>query len=138
MKPLLQALAGIDSHISARMGGLQVQLQPIPGEVEVVQVTIEARDELPIYITGAPGHILCICYLWDEAEVRPASRTAMHEAMLDLNPAIPLSSFGRIGSRYVLTGALGRDARVSEIAEDIAALSDNARDALEALQDYLN
>ena len=51
--------------------------------------------------------------------------------------SIPLSAFGRVDDRYVLFGALGRDARVEDIAEDVAALSDNAIDALEALSGYL-
>lgn len=137
MKPLLERFAGLDALTSAQLAGLSVQLQPIPGAVDVLQVSIETRDELPIFVTGSAAQTLCICYLWHESEVKPDERLAMLEAMLDLNPAIPLSSFGRIGERYVLTGALAPDARVAEVAQDIATLSDNARDALEALAPFL-
>ena len=41
------------------------------------------------------------------------------------------------GERYVLLGALAADARVEDIAHDVAVLSDNALDALTALQDFL-
>jgi uncharacterized protein len=37
----------------------------------------------------------------------------------------------------VLFGALARDARSEDIAQDIAALSDNALDALDALSEFL-
>ena len=47
------------------------------------------------------------------------------------------SSFGRIGDRYVLSGALSRDARVEDVAKDVAVLSDNALDALDALSEFL-
>ena len=51
---------------------------------------------------------------------------------------MPLSSFGRVDGRYVLTGALGRDAGVEDIAREVAVLSDNALDALDALSEFLN
>jgi uncharacterized protein YjfI (DUF2170 family) len=69
--------------------------------------------------------------------VIPARRAELMEVLLELNPAIPLSSFGRVDGRYMLVGALSEDARADDIAKDIAALSDNALDALDALAAYL-
>ncbi len=137
MNTLQQRIAGLDTLVGARLGGVGVELQPIAGEVPVIQVVIEGRNELPIFITTSDAQILCICYLWTELEVAPAKRTGLLEAMLDLNVSIPLSSFGRVDDRYVLFGALSADARMEDIALDVAALSDNALDALEALSDYL-
>jgi uncharacterized protein len=137
MKALAEQLRGLDVLASHLMGGLQVQLQPIPGAVPVIQVSIEGREELPIFITSSDSQVLCMCYLWTDAEVRPERRTSLLETLLDLNPSVPLSSFGRIGERYVLSGALSRDARVEDVAKDVAVLSDNALDALDALSDYL-
>jgi uncharacterized protein YjfI (DUF2170 family) len=137
MQSLQKLLEGLDVLLEARLSGVSVSLQPIPGEVPVVQVVIGGREELPIFITASPDQILCICYLWRESEIRPEKRLELLELMLDLSPAIPLSSFGRVEGRYVLFGALssrtGRDA----IVDDIVALSDNALDALEALAEYL-
>jgi uncharacterized protein len=137
MKAIAEQLRGLDVLASHLMGGLQVQLQPIPGAVPVIQVSIEGREELPIFITSSDSQVLCMCYLWTDAEVRPERRTSLLETLLDLNPSVPLSSFGRIGERYVLSGALSRDARVEDVAKDVAVLSDNALDALDALSDYL-
>lgn len=138
MKPTLkEKLSGLDTLASGIMGGLAVQLHPIPGPVPVIQVSIETREELPIFVTCSDSQILCMCYLWTDAEVLPARRTELLETLLDLNPSVPLSSFGRIGDRYVLFGALTLDARPEDIAQDVAALSDNALDALEALSEFL-
>jgi uncharacterized protein YjfI (DUF2170 family) len=126
------------SLAGAAMGGLTVQLQPIPGQTPVVQVSIEGRDELPIFITSSDVQIICICYLWTEEEVKPERRTELLESLLDLNPSVPLSSFGRVDGRYVLTGALGRNAGVEDVAREVAVLSDNALDALDALSEFLN
>ncbi|SCX45226.1 YjfI family protein [Variovorax sp. EL159] len=138
MQSLLDQLKGLDTLAGAAMGGLPVQLQPIPGSTPVVQVSIEGRDELPIFVTSSDMQIICICYLWTEEEVKPARRTELLESLLDLNPSVPLSSFGRVDGRYVLTGALGRDASVEDIAREVAVLSDNALDALDALSEFLN
>ncbi|RUR67789.1 DUF2170 family protein [Variovorax guangxiensis] len=138
MQPLLDQLKGLDVLAGAEMGGRSVQLQPIPGHTPVIQVSIEGRDELPIFVTSSDVQIICICYLWGEEEVKPARRTELLESLLDLNPSVPLSSFGRVDGRYVLTGALGRDASVQDIAREVAVLSDNALDALDALSEFLN
>jgi uncharacterized protein YjfI (DUF2170 family) len=137
MKSLHEQLNGLDTFIGNAMGGLSVHLQPIPGDVPVLQVSIEGREELPIFVTGSDSQVLCMCYLWRDAELLPARRTELLETMLDLNPAIPLSSFGRIGDRFVLFGALARDARVEDVATEVAVLSDNALDALDAMSEFL-
>ncbi|RRH89901.1 DUF2170 family protein [Variovorax beijingensis] len=138
MQSLLDQLKGLDVLAGAAMGGLTVQLQPIPGHTPVIQVSIEGRDELPIFITSSDVQVICICYLWTEEEVKAERRTELLESLLDLNPSVPLSSFGRVDGRYVLTGALGRHANVEDIAREVAVLSDNAIDALDALSEFLN
>ncbi|WP_038210613.1 DUF2170 family protein [Xenophilus azovorans] len=137
MTVLLHQLSNLDTLTSAVMGGVGVQLQPIAGEVPVIQVCIEGRDELPIFVTCSDTQLICLCYLWTDEDVRADRRAELHEALLDLNPSVPLSSFGRVGQRYVLTGALARSARAEDVAHEVAVLSDNALDALDALADYL-
>ena len=134
---LLQQLRQLDTLTAALMGGVQVQLQPISGDVPVLQVSIEGREELPIFVTCSDTQLICLCYLWTDVDVRPERRSELLEAMLDLNPSVPLSSFGRIGGRYVLTGALARGARPEDVAHEVAVLSDNALDALDALAEFL-
>ncbi|MDR3351699.1 MAG: YjfI family protein [Zoogloeaceae bacterium] len=136
MQSLQQQLEGLDELTSARLGA-PVSLQPIPGGIPVVQVVVGGREELPIFVTASDAQILCICYLWRDEEIIPEKRLSLLELMMDLNPSIPLSSFGRVEGHHVLFGALARDARVEDIVSDVVALSDNALDALEALAEYL-
>ncbi|WP_227817452.1 YjfI family protein [Nitrogeniibacter aestuarii] len=137
MEQLQKQLRGIDDAVSAAMGGLSVQVHPIPGDVAVLQVSIEGRDELPVFITGSESQLLCMSFLWDEHEVRDDKRAELLQTMLELNPSVPLSSFGKVGNRYVMFGALGPNSGLADIAADVAAVSDNALDALEALSAYL-
>lgn len=71
MATLLDQLNNLDVLTSSLMGGIAVQLQPITGDVPVVQVSIEGRDELPIFITCSDMQIICLCYLWNDTDVRP-------------------------------------------------------------------
>ncbi len=137
MTALLRQLSNLDALLSALMGGVGVQLQPIAGQVPVVQVSIEGRDELPIFVTSSETQIICLCYLWTEQDVRPERKAELHEALLDLNPSVPLSSFGRVDGRYMLTGTLAQVARAEDVAHEISVLSDNALDALDALAEFL-
>jgi uncharacterized protein len=138
MHSLLDKLKGLDVLTTQVMGGVGVDLQPIPGEVPVVQISIEGRQELPIFVTCSDSQLLCLCYLWTDSEVKPERRAELLQTLLDLNPSVPLSAFGRVGDRFVLVGALGRDSSVQDIATEVAVLSDNALDALTALSEFLN
>ena len=120
------------------LNGLDYEFNPIPGDVEVVQVAFKDREELPIYLTQSDSQMLCICYLWDEKEVIPDKRAEMMSIMLDMNIPMPLSSFGRIGTRYAIFGALSIDSSAEDIAKELTVLSDNALDAIEAMSEYLN
>ena len=137
MENLQERMEGLDALIGTRLSGAAVSFQPIPGEVPVIQVVIGGREELPIFVTASKTQILCICYLWTDAEVIPERRAELMGVLLELNPTIPLSSFGRVDRRYLLFGALSKEARAEDIANEIATLSDNALDALDALATYL-
>ena len=137
MKTLLDQLNGLDASLSRTLGGAGVQLQPIPGAVPVMQIGIEGREELPIFLTTSDAQLLCLCYLWTDDEVLPERRNELLQTLLDLNPSVPLSSFGRVGDRFVVFGAMSRQSRLEDIAEEIAVLSDNAMDALDALSEFL-
>jgi uncharacterized protein YjfI (DUF2170 family) len=137
MESLQERMEGLDALIGARLSGVSVSFQPIPGETPVIQVVIGGREELPIFVTASRTQILCICYLWTDAEVIAERKAELLEVLLELNPTIPLSSFGRANGRYLLFGALSREARAEDLASEIATLSDNALDALDALSAYL-
>ncbi|MCC6593087.1 MAG: DUF2170 family protein [Xanthomonadales bacterium] len=115
-----------------------IEVAPMPGEVPVIEVGFPTDERLPIYVTDAGSQLLCISYLWRESEIRARQRAKLLETLLDLNPSVPLSAFGRIGEHYVLVGALSPEATPADMALELATLSDNGRDALATLADYLH
>jgi uncharacterized protein YjfI (DUF2170 family) len=114
-----------------------IEVSSMPGDVPVIEVGFPSADRLPIYVTDAGSQLLCISYLWRDADIRPKRRAKLLETLLDLNPSVPLSAFGRIGEHYVLFGALSPGATPDDMALELATLSDNGRDALATLSDYL-
>lgn len=111
--------------------------QPIAGEVDVLQITLEGREELPIFVSVTDDQILCISYLWGEDEVIADKRNEMFELMLEMNMPMPLSSFSKIGDKYAIFGALAISSSFSEIEHELAVLSDNAIDVIDDFGEYL-
>ena len=118
--------------------GYQLECQPIPGEIDVLQITVGEFDELPTYVSVTDTQILCVTYLFTEDEVKPESRSDMLEEMLELNIPIPLSSFAKIGDRYVIFGSLSNTSGIEDICLEIITLTENAVEAITALEDFLN
>ena len=124
-------------HLMRHLLTQSIEVSSMPGEVPVIEVSFPAGDRLPIYVTDANSQLLCISYLWRDADVKPKRRGKLLETLLDLNPSVPLSAFGRIGEHFVLVGALSPDATAEDMALELATLSDNGRDALTTLSDFL-
>lgn len=118
--------------------GYQFDCQPIPGEVEVLQVTVGEYVELPVFLSVTDTQVLCITYLFTEAEVDTARRGEMMEEMLELNIPMPLSSFSKIGDRYVVFGALSTNSNIEDICHELITVTENAIEALGALEEFLS
>ncbi len=109
----------------------------IPGDQDVLQVIVDGNDDLPIYVTKTEEQILCICYLFGQAEVKSALTAELNETLLRLNVPVPLSSFAIIDDKYSIFGALSVNSSFDDITHELVALADNAEEALEAVEDYL-
>jgi len=117
--------------------GFNFEVNPIPGEVEVLQILVEDREELPIFVSASAEQITCIAYLFKKDEVQAESIDAMNQAMLSTNISIPLSAFAQVDDQYVIYGALSVQSTIEDIAHEIAVLSSNTLEAIEAMSDYL-
>jgi len=117
--------------------GYQFDCQPIPGETEVLQITLWEYEELPCFVSVTDTQILCITYLFTTSEVKSEKKGEMMEEMLELNIPIPLSSFAKLGDRFVIFGALSITSNIEDICHEIITLTENALEAIDALEDYL-
>ncbi|ALO35774.1 hypothetical protein CMT41_14400 [Colwellia sp. MT41] len=117
--------------------GMSFDCQPISGEVDVLQISILGREELPIFVSVTEDQIICICYLWGLDEVKPESVNAMHESMLEMNIPMPLTSFSKIGDKYVVFGALSIKSNFIDVEHELAVLSNNAVEVIDDMSEYL-
>ena len=58
--------------------------------------------------------------------------------LLEMNVPLPLSSFGKIGDRYVLFGALAAGASIADVVTELESLSDNTLEAVEAVAQFID
>ncbi len=128
----------LNSQVDGSNTGMTFDCQPISGEVDVLQITINGREELPIFVSVTDDQILCITYLWDISEVKPNCIESMHVSMLEMNIPMPLSSFSKIGNKYVIFGALSITSTFSDIEHELAVLSNNALDVINDMSEFLN
>lgn len=134
----IQALANeLTLRGSKAEAHLHFEVQPIPGEVEVLKITIEDRDELPIFLSVTESEILCISYLWKESEIIAAKKAEMLEEMLELNIPMPLSAFAKIGDQYVIFGSLSIHSSITEVVHELEVLSSNAVAVIKEMTGYL-
>jgi uncharacterized protein YjfI (DUF2170 family) len=117
--------------------GFKFDCTPIAGDVDVLQVDVEGREEIPIFVSVTDEQILCIAYLWGENEVKTEMRVEMLEAMLELNIPMPLSSFAKIDDMYVVYGALSVHSSITDVEHELVVLSDNSLEVISELSDYL-
>ncbi len=118
--------------------GLFFSVKEVAGDAELLQVVVEDREELPIFISVSEGQILCIAYLFKEDEVKANRVDEMNKIMLSASISVPLSFFAKIDDQYVISGALAASASVDEVVHEIEVLSSNVLEAIEAMSDYLN
>lgn len=117
--------------------GVSFDCLPISGEVDVLQVSIINREELPIFISVTDDQILCIAYLWGVDEIKDGKKDEMHTSMLEMNIPMPLSSFSKIGDRYIIFGALSLNSSFEDIIHEIVTLSNNELEIIDDMSEYL-
>lgn len=106
-------------------------------ETPMLMVIREDREEFPILITASADQILCNAVLFDVQQIQKGKQADVNEAMLQLNMAMPLSSFAKVGSYYSVFGALAIDSKSKNILLEVETLSDNVIDALEVMDTFL-
>ena len=117
--------------------GIPLQAEIIDGDVAVLQVLVQDREEFPVYLTIDDCQILCVTHLWKESEIQKNKREELLESLLILNIPVPLSSFSKVGNQYIIFGALSTHASIDDVLHEIETLSDNTLDAVSVMAEYL-
>ena len=94
-------------------------------------------EEFPIFAVASDSQILFNVVLFDKAQVLEGQIAALNETMLQLNIALPLSSFALTGNNYSIFGAMSVNSEYNQIKEEVTVLAENVMDALEVCQEFL-
>ena len=121
----------------AQWEGCSFTCSVISENQEILQVILTDSEEIPVYITITDTQILCIAYLFKKEEVKKEMLATLNEKCLQLNIPMPLSAFAMIDDQYTLFGALSTDSTFDNIQKEIVTLTENAVEALEALEEYI-
>lgn len=117
--------------------GYSFEVNPMLDNFEVLQIVVEDREELPIFLSVSEEQVMCISYLFKEDEIKEEFLNEINKAMLTANITMPLSSFARIDEQYVIYGSLSTKSSIDDIVNEIETLNLNALEALKAMSDYL-
>jgi uncharacterized protein YjfI (DUF2170 family) len=128
----------LNQHFNSAATGFSFDCTPIKGDIDVLQVEVIGREEIPIFLSISDNQILCIAYLWGEDEIKAELKANMMEAMLEMNIPMPLSSFAKIEDKYVVFGALSVNSTLDDIELEIVTLSDNSLEVIAEMDSYLN
>ncbi len=106
-------------------------------EISMLTIIREDIEEFAILATASDGQLLFNVALFDKGQIIDGQIAALNKMMLELNMAMPLSSFALTGANYSIFGAMSVESDASQIQEEILVLSENIMDALEVCQDFL-
>ena len=105
-------------------------------DISMLSIVHSVIDEFAIIATASKDQLLFNVTLFDESQVAEGKIDSLHKMMLELNIAMPLSSFALTNGNYSIFGAMSVDSSASEIQEEVLALSENIMDALEVCQNF--
>ncbi|MDQ7091126.1 MAG: DUF2170 family protein [Methylococcales bacterium] len=107
-------------------------------DLEMLTVIRDDLEEFAILVTASETQLLFNVALFDSGQIAEGKTAELNQMMLELNMAMPLSSFAKTGAIYSIFGAMSVDSDANQIQEEVLVLSENIMDALEVCQNYLN
>jgi uncharacterized protein YjfI (DUF2170 family) len=106
-------------------------------DIDMLTIIKEEMEEFVILATSSETQLLLNVALFDETQIAEGCQADLHQMMLELNMAMPLSSFAKTHHVYSIFGALSGDSSEQQIQEEVQVLAENIMDALEVCQHYL-
>lgn len=106
-------------------------------DISMLTIIREDIEEFAILATASETQLLFNVALFDSTQIIKGQTAALNTMMLELNIAMPLSSFALTGGIYSIFGAMSINSEMRHIQEEVIILSENIIDALEVCQEFL-
>ena len=105
---------------------------------DVMEVICSNNDEFPIHVAMTDTQLLTVTPLFNISEVKEDKIVELNSMLLQLSPAIPLSSLGLQEGNYVLFGAMSLNTIFENVVHELEVQAENTLDVLEAIEPLLN
>ena len=103
----------------------------------VIEVICSNNDEFPIHVAMTYTQILSVTPLFHINEVREDKRVELNTLLLQMSPAIPLSSIGLQEGNYILFGSMALNTSFENIVHELEVQAENTLEVLEAIEELL-
>lgn len=103
----------------------------------VIEVVCSNVSEFQINIASTETQLLSVTPLFLKSEVKPGGEAELNELLLQLSPAIPLSSIGLQGNTYILFGAMPLETSFENIVHELEVQAENTVEVLDAIEPLL-
>lgn len=103
----------------------------------VIEVTCSNNEEFPIHIAMTETQLLSVTPLFNISEVHAGKIDELNSMLLQLSPAVPLSSIGLQDGNYILFGAMALNTMFENIVHELEVQAENTLDVLEAIEPLL-
>jgi hypothetical protein len=101
----------------------------------VLEVVCSNNEEFPIHLVETDTQLLAVTQLFTLSDVKPSKVDTLNLEMLQMSPAVPLSSIGLQGETYILFGAMPLNTSLENIIHELEVQAENTVDVLEEIQE---
>jgi uncharacterized protein YjfI (DUF2170 family) len=103
----------------------------------VIEVVCSNVSEFQINIASTETQLLSVTPLFLKSEIKPGGEAELNELLLQLSPAVPLSSIGLQGNTYILFGAMPLETSFESIVHELEVQAENTVEVLDAIEPLL-
>ncbi len=103
----------------------------------IIEVVCSNVSEFQINIASTETQLLSVTPLFLKSEVKPGGEAELNELLLQLSPAVPLSSIGLQGNTYILFGAMPLETSFENIVHELEVQAENTVEVLDAIEPLL-
>jgi len=103
----------------------------------VIEVVCSNVSEFQVNIASTETQLLSVTPLFLKSEVKPGGEAELNDLLLQLSPAIPLSSIGLQGNTYILFGAMPLETSFENIVHELEVQAENTVEVLDAIESLL-
>jgi len=103
----------------------------------IIEVICSNVTEFPINIAVTETQLLTVTPLFVSSEVKSGAEAELDKLLLQLSPAVPLSSMGLQGDTYILFGAMSLETSFENIIHELEVQAENTVEVLDAIQPLL-